>query len=280
MSAHSRLYVLSALNAAFVVAIALFGIDSSYEEHVFHRIVVNSTTPSMNDEARAVALLHATSQLVGKRSDLLAPVGDEGRTLRERIFGSAVDELQGSNACGSYAIVLAKLLQTADIPTRIGQMSCGPQQGCHILTEARLNDKWVPLDASYDLFFRSADGGLADAAEIRQRWSEYGRLTPPGYRAEYKYDAMRYTNWTKIPVLMPALHWSLIHVFGVGADDISLRTLVLNRYRAAIYLLFVLYVPVILITVRETLRTFRNRTRRTPISAPMATIVGVVQEPL
>lgn len=47
----------------------------------------------------------------------------------------------------------------------------------------------------------------------------------------YRYAGWRYTNWEKIPYIMPAVKWLLDQALGQAADKISIRAHVLNRYR-------------------------------------------------
>ena len=98
--------------------------------------------------------------------------------LRDTIFRSSdIDLIDARGACGSYSHVLARLLQVANIEARIGQMKCGKIWGCHIVVEAKINGKFVALDATHNLAFRKENGSLASFEEIGRNW-DYLKCKP------------------------------------------------------------------------------------------------------
>jgi transglutaminase-like putative cysteine protease len=98
---------------------------------------------------RALALTRWTSQHM--KFDLgivFAPASELARNRR--------------GTCVGYATLLASLLRTARIPSRIvfGYVYTGGIFGGHAWVEARFGGRWIPLDAAL------ASGGPADAARI------------------------------------------------------------------------------------------------------------------
>lgn len=142
------------------------------------------------------------------------------------------DLMTGKGACGSNSLVLARLLMELDYPVRIAQMIVNNNFGVHIVVEARVNGKWVVLDPLYDLCFRKPNGQMASFDEAGKDWANFKTQLPEGYNTAYNYAGVRYTNWDKVPVLLPALYKMLAFVKGdQWADHISLRVLILRKFK-------------------------------------------------
>jgi hypothetical protein len=91
------------------------------------------------------------------------------------------------------------------------------------------------MDPLFNLVFVSHDGRLASYKEVSANWQYFQQQVPRTEDPElkypvgyYDYRGVRYTNWSKIPVLMPALHSLLRLVFGDSIEEVSLRAYVLN----------------------------------------------------
>ena len=97
--------------------------------------------------------------------------------------------------------------------------------GCHATIEAYADGKWIAVDPLYNVIFP------VSAAEVGRNWDTYKALTPPGYDMKYKYAGVRYTNWTKIPVIMPAIKTVLDFAAPEFESPFSVRRYVLNAYR-------------------------------------------------
>jgi len=104
----------------------------------------------------------------------------------------------------------------------------------------------------FDLFFKRSDGRMASFADVQGNWNYYRTQVPSGYRAEYNYAAVRYTNWDKIPVVMPAvknmMYWS---VGKEATEGYSIRNLFLRKFDVLFYSLFVVYMILISFTARK-----------------------------
>jgi hypothetical protein len=84
-----------------------------------------------------------------------------------------------------------------------------------------VNGRWIVLDAFYDLAFRDEQGRLLGPEEIRDQWDRLADDLPPGYKQDYDYRGMKFSDWKGIPV-----EW-----LGSWTSDVSLGTFVLNQWR-------------------------------------------------
>ena len=74
---------------------------------------------------------------------------------------------------------------------------------------------------------------------------------PADYKPEYKYSAVRYTNWNKIPIIFPATKKVLDLVLGTKkADKISIRPIFLRKYYTGFILVLIIMIPLLLHTLR------------------------------
>jgi hypothetical protein len=258
-----ELTALVALHVAFLVTLGFLRISDSFENRIFERIVARATFGARSQRDSVLALLAATNSLVYARSNLLAPLPGERPGFKETFLQSADQYLLGSDACGSYALVLARLLQQVDRPVRVGQMRCDGRWGCHIFVEAKVDNQWAALDASYGLSFTRPDGRLASAKDVSSDWPYYSKQVPATYDLEYAYQGFRYTNWTKIPIVMPVAYRTLKWLGVPGVDELSIRTMLLGLYQSYSRILLVPYFVIVLVTIRKFVR--RRRRLRTTI---------------
>jgi len=160
------------------------------------------------------------------------------RPGEQRLLNTAREAANG--ACGSYADVLAELLETMGFKTRVAQMKVGNTWGGHIIAEVQTTKGWVVLDASNDLFFTTPSGNLASFKDVSSNWEYYRAQTPKNYNQDYRYADVRYTNWEKIPVVMPLLKKGLtVFIGSQRVNAISLRSLVLRKYKIYCLLLII-----------------------------------------
>ena len=144
--------------------------------------------------------------------------------------------MSGEGACGSYSAVLARLLDYCGYTVRIGQMKVRGKYGGHIIVEAKVGARWVVLDPFYDLAFRRPDSSLAGFDDLRKGWSAFCSQAPPGYDTIYRYEAIPYTNWEKIPVRMPVLRKIMGFTMGERRTaEICLRMYFLRIYDLCFY---------------------------------------------
>jgi hypothetical protein len=208
-----------------------FFAEASYESQLFAAInkSIHKQLPyhhSVKDfTIRAMNISH---QFLEKRTAILNGTTVEG--IKAGLFRSPMlDLMTADGACGSYTVVLARILKENNIPVRIGQMKVNGHFGGHIFVEAKTEDGWVVLDPFYNLSFKNENGSLADFTHVNRLWRFYQMQTPGNYNHHYNYDAARYTNWNKIPLISSAAKSALDLFIGrVNADKISLRPYLLK----------------------------------------------------
>lgn len=178
--------------------------------------------------------------------------------------------MTGRGACGSYAYVLGRLLMAMDYPVRFAQMNVNGHEARHIIVEAKTQDRWVVLDPQFHQYFTKPDGKLASFGDIQNNWSYYKLQVAPGYITDYRYEKVRYTNWQKIPVLMPAAKKVLDWTIGKQqADTISLRSVVLRKFHFILTVLLTLYAVLIFYKVAKFLRRKYSRRKITLVNSPL-----------
>jgi hypothetical protein len=164
--------------------------------------------------------------------------------------------LTTEGACGSYAFIASRLLAECNVPNRILQMQVNGLPGGHILLEAKGSSGWVVLDPLYDLYFTRPDGKKASFKDVQGNWELYRQQVPRDYDARYKYEGVRYTNWEKIPVLMPFLKSLSYAIIGKErTDTFSLRTLLLRKFHIIFLATAILYSFVLYATINRYVRS-------------------------
>ena len=152
------------------------------------------------------------------------------------------DLMTAKGACGSYSMVLGSILHEQGFNVRFAQMKVGEIWGGHILIEAETDKGWAVLDPSFSLYFRKPDGNLASFRDVQQNWNFYKQQLPPDYIQEYAYSDVRYTNWDKIPLLLPAVKGIFNLTIGKEAtNNLSLRVYFIRKYRIMYYIALSLY---------------------------------------
>ncbi len=153
-------------------------------------------------------------------------------------------------ACGSFSMVLARILQGYKFPVRIAQMKANGVFGSHIVVEALTDHGWIVLDPLYNIYFKNPSHQLASFNDVKENWNYYKSQLPPGYDMNYQYEDVRYSNWTKIPVVLPAIKKILDLTLGKQrADGISLRTYFLRKYVLCYNIILILFIIVFSYTI-------------------------------
>ena len=77
-----------------------------------------------------------------------------------------------------------------------------------------------------------------------------GARTPMAdYNGWFAYEDVRYTNWTKIPLVMPATKRILALFVGDRVETLSIRSWVLNVYKTYMYILLCAYACLLIFSV-------------------------------
>jgi len=227
--------------------------NSSYENGLFASIkadIDTQITRKDTPDSIAVKSMNVCYHLMSNKGSIFynSDLGPEAD-----LFHSVTVDLETTRgACGSYSEVLARILQTYHLPVRIAQMKAGGVYAAHNVVETMVRQRWIVLDPTFNLCFVRPDGALASFADVSKDWGYYSRQIPPGYNPAYRYEDVRYFNWTKIPVVLPAIKSLLNKVIGTErTNGISLRTMFLDTFTVCFYVLLALYFPLLLITIRK-----------------------------
>lgn len=248
-------YVRVFVNGFLLASLLYFYIEDAYEKSLFEVIAVIAKKGAINHKNKEEALLqncvHLTYYLGKSRSDVFHNC--EIHSLKSSFIHPVTYDLMTVNgACGSYSYILSRLLNELKVTNRIVQMKVNGKYGGHILVEAKTSNGWAVLDASYDLFFKKADGNLASFEDVHNNWNFYKTQVPVNYDYRYKYDGVRYTNWSKIPVLMPLFNNIISFCFGKqAASDFSFRTYFLRKFHILFDATLIFYCILGFITIRK-----------------------------
>lgn len=250
---HSR-YSLFFVNGFLLASLLYFYIEDSYEKQLFKAMggYVREKTrlTKKNEENLLLQSVHLTWYLGQTRYFIFQNKGI--RSVESLIQPVTVDLMTTNGACGSYAYILSSLLCELKIPNRIAQMKVGDIDGGHILVEAKTSKGWVVLDASYDLVFRKPDGSFASFDDVKNNWNYYSKQVPDNYDYRCRYQDVRYTNWNKIPILMPFLENVLS--FFIGKERVkvySIRTLFLRKFKVLFQITALIYLALLFIVFRR-----------------------------
>jgi hypothetical protein len=224
--------------------------EKRYFEDLAKTVVMGQSKPS--EDSVILGTLHLTHQLLESRSQLLAKTTAAAIPLCSFSPSLTQDLLTAGGACGSYSDVLCELLQCLGFRTRIAQMKVGGHFGGHIVTETMTGKGWVVLDAMFDQYFITPTGKLASFKEVSRCWDFYRQQTKKGYDSDYCYSDVRYTNWNKLPVIMPLCKKTLTLFLGEQrVNELSLRPLFLRKFRLYCYVLLLLDLLIVIATLKR-----------------------------
>jgi hypothetical protein len=255
----TNLYFLFFLNGFLVCLFVNFEMADNYEKRIFSSLANNilAKTQNMPEDSVLAAMLHATNFLVGSRSSVFKPgVNNPASYTQDYTASLTGDLMTAQGACGSYSKVMVKLAQELNFDCRIGQMKVKGVYGGHIIPEVKTSKGWVVIDPMYDLFFKNSKGESASFKEVSGNWNYYKQQVPAEYNLSYSYEDVRYTNWQKIPVILPSIKKLLD--FSIGeqrANDICLSVELLSIYNIYSILLLLIIVP---LSIHLLIRIFRR----------------------
>ena len=253
-SRHALFFV----NGFLLASLLYFYMEDSYEDQLFKALAqhVKDQTANQGSTEEAILLqsLHVTHYLGQGRAAIFN--NNEIPAIKPSLIHPVTyDLMTTSGACGSYAYILSSLLNRLKIPNRIAQMKVNGFYGGHILVEAKTAKGWVVLDGTYDLYFKKPDGNLASFAEVGSNWNYYKNQVPADYDNNYRYAGVRYTNWGKIPVLMPLIKNTLYLFIGKErTDGLSFRSIFLRKFHVLFLVIGTLYLFLVFAVIRNYIR--------------------------
>jgi hypothetical protein len=259
-----NLYVLVFLNGFLIAALLCFKIQADYENGLFGSIKssINQTIDADDtSDSIVVKAMHVAHSLMERRAATFHDPHMASMGPAAGIFHStAVDLMTASGACGSYSQVLARIIDAYHYPVRIAQMKANGIFGAHNIVEAYTGSRWVVLDPTFDVCFTRPDARLASFSDVHNDWNYYSRQLPSGYDRSYRYEDVRYTNWDKIPVLMPAVKKLMTLCIGAErTNGFSIRTHFMNTYTVCFNIFLILEIGVLLITLNRVYRKSESR---------------------
>ncbi|MBN9382609.1 MAG: transglutaminase domain-containing protein [Chitinophagaceae bacterium] len=246
------------LNGFLLASMFYFRMQSTYEQGLFATIktsIDNSLDTNDTQDSILLKAMATCHNLMSSRAPVFGGTQVLGPSA-DFFHATSVDLQTTQGACGSYSQVMALILKTYDYPVRIAQMKAGGTWAAHNIVEVQTGHGWVVLDPTFDTHFVRPDGHLASFADVHNDWKYYSRQVPKDYDPQYRYEDVRYSNWTKIPILFPAAKGILNLILGKAkADTISVRTWFLKVYSIYFYIVLFLYIPIFLFTLRRLIQT-------------------------
>jgi hypothetical protein len=247
-----NLYFLTFLNGFLLASVFYFRMEANYENDIFqaiHTDIISRITKAESGDSVLAKIMHTTHNLLINRGSVF-----EGKQFddfkSDIIEPTSMDLMTARGACGSYAMVLARILQDCKYPVRIAQMKSNGVFAAHNIVEVQTPHGWVVLDPLYDIYFIKPSLKLASFEDVKNNWSYYKTQLPTGYNMSYQYEDVRYSNWTKIPIVLPAIKKILDLTIGKPeADKISLRTFFLKKYSICYSVVLFLFVLVFAFTL-------------------------------
>lgn len=252
----NKIFFFIFLNGFLLALLIYFFTEDNYENQIFKALAtqVKQSTTSIETDSLLLQSLHLTYNLEKFR---LSVFGDKQiRSIKSDLIRPVTyDLMTGSGACGSYAFVLCRLLNELNVETRFAQMKVNGEFGGHIIVEAKSNYGWVVLDPSYDLSFKKTTGQLANFEEVKSNWASFKNQVPDNYNPDYSYSDAQYSNWNKIPVIMPLVKGVLSVVKGKkAANEISIRNIILRKFSLLFNITLVFYILITLLFIKTYIR--------------------------
>jgi hypothetical protein len=257
--AFRNLYFLMFLNGFLLASLFYFNMESVYENGLFASIKYSIDSKIDADDTPDSIVVKAMNTCHDLMNNRLPTFSNPNTQLGAEagIFHStSVDLMTTMGACGSFSQVLARIIEGYHYPVRIAQMKANGIFGAHNIVEVNTGRNWIVLDPTFDVCFVRPDGRLASFDDVSKNWPYYVKQVPPNYDLNYRYEDVRYTNWTKIPVLMPALKKILSFAIGAErANTFSLRTLFMNTFHVYFWFALIFEIWLILVTTRLLIKT-------------------------
>jgi hypothetical protein len=256
-----NLHFLMFVNGFILASILYFFVQSKYENGLFaviHTDIESHLDGDDTHDSVVVKAMHVCHDLMSNRQSTFEhPTTDLNLGPAAGFFHStAVDLMTAKGACGSFSEVLARIIKTFHYPVRIAQMKAGGVYAAHNVVEVYTGSHWVLLDPIYNLYFVDRNNHLASFNDVHQDWNYYSRQVPPGYDMKYRYEDVRYTNWSKFPLVGSAIEKLVVLCAGREyADGVSLRVVFMDTWQIYFQLGILLESLVLLAAIRIYIRS-------------------------
>jgi hypothetical protein len=184
----------------FVLLIYIL-IEWQHEDNLYKNIgkMAELKASSKVDTAIVKSAMISINDIMTSRHELFR--GHEKQSWKQGVFQSAdIDLMYGSGACGGYSKVLARTLQLQGFKVRIGQLKTLKfGYGGHIIIEfySKTLHKWVFIDPLFKLVVRQKNGDWASVKDVSKNYNLYSDQFPEEFNQKFKFNDVRYTNWTK-----------------------------------------------------------------------------------
>lgn len=252
------LYFLMFLNGFLIASMFYFRMQGNYENSLFSSIkytIDNRIDNNDSSDSIAVKAMNECHYLMNNRASVFNNTNNATGTQFEFFHATSIDLMTTRGACGSYSQVLARILDDYNFPVRIAQMKANGIWAAHNLVEVNTGKHWVILDPTFNVCFVRPDSTLASFADVKNNWPYYARQVPKNYDMAYRYEDVRYANWSKIPILFPSIKAVLNATIGKAkADGISVRTWFLRIYNIYLYIALLIYLPILIYTLRRVIQ--------------------------
>ena len=265
-----NLYFLTFLNGFLLASLFYLKTEANYETQLFEVIQhsINKTVDN-NDtqDSIVVKAMHTCNNLLSNRASVFENDEALDGFKVDYFHPATVDLMTAKGACGSYSMILARVLQEYHFPVRIAQMKANGIYASHNVVETEVYNRWIVLDPTYNLYFVTPNKQLATFNDIKNNWNYYSKQVPSNYNLTYKYEDVRYTNWGKVPVLSATIKGA-ISLF-LGKNEINtfcLRVHFLKTYDVFYYIVLSLFLLVFIFTLVKVIKTKFSRTYNTPVT--------------
>jgi hypothetical protein len=254
----NNLYLLTFLNGFLLSSLLYFSMEATYEGELFAVIkksIDKKTDFNDTQDSLVIKVMESCNNLLRNRASIFNEISDFTDVKVNYLHPASIDLMTARGACGSYSLILARVLQNFKFPVRIAQMKANGVFGAHNIIETKIQRGWVVLDPTFNLYFTRPDKTLANFNDVKNNWAFYRKQLPAGYDSSYKYTDVRYTNWGKIPILLPSIKKFLDIAIGKKrADTVCMRVFFLRMYDIYFYFTLFLFIPVFLITLKKVIK--------------------------
>lgn len=281
-------HILVFFNGFLLALLLFFYTEKQYEENLFASMAaymqdsftsITSSRISGNEDSLLIESMHLVHRLGERRLPLFGQYPVKG-IKTEYIQPVSSDLMTAQGACGSHSYVLGRLLQEMNIDVRFPQMTVEGQPAGHILVEAKTSYGWVALDPLSNAFFRKPDGKLAGFNDVKDNWNYYQDQLPAGYNMAYRYEGVRYTNWERVPLVMPLIKNVMYWTMGKEkTDSYSLRNLVLRKFNVLFNFTLAIYLLVLLFSINLLIKARRKAANASKAVSPNSSDAALPVQP-